>query len=74
MAANWRIHRRTFLRGWVRLWHCHCWMSWLPSMKAIGGTAASPGAKAIPNRMAFVYVPNGKNMVDWTPTTLGREF
>ena len=24
--------------------------------------------------MAFIYVPNGKNMADWTPTTEGADF
>ncbi len=33
--------------------------------------AATVGGKAAPNRMAFLYVPNGKNMVDWTPKTEG---
>ena len=24
--------------------------------------------QVVPNRMAFLYVPNGKNMVDWPPS------
>ena len=31
-------------------------------------------SKTAPNRMAFIYVPNGKNMADWTPTTEGTGF
>jgi hypothetical protein len=31
-------------------------------------------ATAAPNRMAFLYVPNGKNMVDWTPKKEGSDF
>ena len=27
-----------------------------------------------PNRMCFCYVPNGKNMADWTPKTEGTDF
>jgi hypothetical protein len=40
-------------------------------MPAVGqaATAAAP-----PRRMAFIYVPNGVNMAEWTPTTLGSGF
>jgi len=36
-------------------------------------SAAATGdpTKLAPNRMAFLYVPNGKNMVDWTPKAEG---
>src|SRR5215470_8292085 len=27
-----------------------------------------------PNRMCFCYVPNGKNMADWTPKAEGKDF
>ena len=27
----------------------------------------TPAGRAAPNRMAFLYVPNGKNMADWKP-------
>jgi hypothetical protein len=27
-----------------------------------------------PNRLAFLYVPNGKNMADWTPAKEGTDF
>ncbi len=37
--------------------------------------AANNGpTKIFPKRMGFVYVPNGVNMVDWTPTKLGADF
>jgi hypothetical protein len=46
-------------------------------MEAMGPIAAwaaeGPAAKA-PNRTAFLYVPNGKNMADWTPQREGRDF
>ncbi len=32
----------------------------------------TPASKAAPNRMALLYVPNGKNMVDWTPSAEGE--
>ena len=38
----------------------------------VGGGAA--GTAAAPNRMAFLYVPNGINMADWTPSTEGSDF
>ncbi|MDB6016824.1 MAG: hypothetical protein JWR19_1313 [Pedosphaera sp.] len=43
----------------------------LPGSLLAGGAEA---AKAFPKRMAFVYVPNGANMTDWTPTTVGADF
>jgi hypothetical protein len=45
----------------------------LPSVSAFGQTAGNTPA-GMPKRLAFVYVPNGKNMADWTPTALGRDF
>ena len=33
--------------------------------------SASSGGKTAPRRMAFVYVPNGIHMEDWTPATEG---
>ena len=35
---------------------------------------AGAAAAAPPNRMAFIYVPNGMHMQDWTPATAGAEF
>ena len=35
---------------------------------------AADVAKPLPKRMAFVYVPNGANMADWTPKTVGTDF
>jgi len=50
----------------------------LPWLEAMGPSNAwagdTPASKAAPNRMAFVYVPNGKNMDDWTPKTEGAGF
>jgi hypothetical protein len=36
--------------------------------------ADTPAKKAAPNRLAFLYVPNGKNMADWTPKADGTGF
>ena len=64
---NTRISRRTVLRGVGR-----------------GGGAAMLGGDDAPHgradpqsngllRMAFVYVPNGKHMPDWTPRAEGDQ-
>jgi hypothetical protein len=50
----------------------------LPWLEAMGGGLAwgseTAASKAAPNRMAFLYVPNGKNMADWTPQAEGASF
>lgn len=50
----------------------------LPLLDAMGPTRAwgetSPKGKTTPNRLAFLYVPNGKNMADWTPATEGADY
>jgi hypothetical protein len=38
----------------------------------IRGAPAASGV--MPRRMAFVYVPNGANMADWTPKQVGSEY
>lgn len=45
----------------------------LPMLEAMAAPAAPP-APSLPRRAAFVYVPNGANMADWTPAALGRDF
>ncbi len=48
----------------------------LPTLEAMSPTLmfANTPAASPPVRMAFVYVPNGINMADWTPRTLGPNF
>ena len=65
------LSRRTVLRGIG----CAMALPWLEAMGPVtnwsmGATTAHPA----PNRLAFLYVPNGKNMADWTPTAEGRNF
>lgn len=63
------IDRRTLLRGMgVTLS-----LPWLEGMSGMTSWAQEAGPKA-PNRMAFLYVPNGKNMADWTPKTQGAGY
>jgi hypothetical protein len=44
----------------------------MPSRVLGAGAGAAGGA--FPKRMAFVYVPNGAIMADWTPSALGTDF
>ena len=65
------ISRRTILRGLgVSLS-----LPWLEAMgpQTAWSEAADPVSVA-PNRMAFLYVPNGKHMPDWTPKQIGNTF
>lgn len=70
-----RLNRRTILRGLgVALS--------LPLLEAMvpltpfsrQARAAWLEQQAAPNRMAFLYVPNGANMADWTPKEEGENF
>src|SRR5204863_2605983 len=49
----------------------------VPSLVGVAGIAAAEqpsAAPVLPKRLAFVYVPNGKNMVDWTPAATGADY
>ncbi|MFM7515861.1 MAG: DUF1552 domain-containing protein [Pirellula sp.] len=63
------IDRRTLVRG------VGVTMS-LPLLEGMTGMTswAQDSVPKPPNRMAFLYVPNGKNMADWTPKTPGADF
>jgi hypothetical protein len=65
------ISRRTVLRGLGTA----IALPWLESMGSLSAWAAgvAPGRTA-PNRLAFVYVPNGKDMENWTPAGVGDTF
>jgi hypothetical protein len=68
---NERISRRMVLRGLGATLA----LPWLEAMGPLTAWGAGVAAKqAAPNRMAFIYVPNGKNMADWTPKTEGADF
>ena len=49
------------------------WLESMGSMTAWGAATPAPAnvVKGAPKRMAFLYVPNGKNMADWTPSYEG---
>lgn len=66
------ITRRTVLRGIGAA----VALPWLEAMGPLTSWAAAPSPRAAPapNRMAWLYVPNGKNMADWTPKTEGADY
>ncbi|MFN4259679.1 MAG: DUF1552 domain-containing protein [Gemmataceae bacterium] len=66
---NARISRRTMLKGLGTAIALPCLEGMAPLLAA-GGRAAAPA----PLRLAVVYVPNGINMVDWTPTGEGKNY
>ncbi|MBM3846466.1 MAG: DUF1552 domain-containing protein [Verrucomicrobia bacterium] len=60
--------RRTFLKGLGA-------SVALPVMDCMAGPAsATTAAGGLPRRTAFIYVPNGANMPDWTPAADGKDF
>jgi hypothetical protein len=62
------IDRRTVLKGLGATLA----LPWLDAMgTATSWAAPAAGTTPAPNRMAFLYVPNGKNMADWTPKSEG---
>ncbi|MBE0543285.1 MAG: DUF1552 domain-containing protein [Verrucomicrobia bacterium] len=73
MNKPWYLPRRTFLRGMGALVALPMLEAMSPAMRSLAA-GAGKSAKAFPRRMAFVYIPNGANMVDWTPKVVGTEF
>lgn len=62
------LSRRSFLRG------AGCALT-LPLLEAmLPARAFWSGNWARPNRVAWLYIPNGVHMPDWTPTKLGRSY
>ena len=68
------VTRRTVLRGVGAT----VALPWLEAMGTVTAWAApgsaSPAKSPAPNRMCILYVPNGKNMADWTPKSEGKDF
>src|SRR5215469_12288291 len=66
-----RISRRTLLRGLG----VAVSLPWLEGMGPLTAWAEKVAPKtAAPNRMAFLYVPNGVHMADWTPKQEGADY
>ncbi|MCA9115711.1 MAG: DUF1552 domain-containing protein, partial [Planctomycetaceae bacterium] len=71
MFSTRRLNRRTVLRGLG----LSVSLPWLEAMGPVSSWASEkPTDQTAPNRLAFIYVPNGKNMVDWTPQQEGTSF
>lgn len=69
MPISTPIPRRTFLRGLGSMVALPVLNSALPaSARAANATAVAP------KRLAWVYVPNGANMADWTPAATGTGY
>ena len=77
MSPTCRISRRTVLRGMGTAMALPLLDAMLPpeggSLFARAARAADRERKT-PNRMAFLYVPNGQHMPDWTPEKVGADF
>lgn len=65
-----RISRRTILRG---MGTCLA-LPWLEAMLPVRSVLGGEPAVKPPVRMAFLYVPNGMHMQDWTPDQEGEGF
>jgi hypothetical protein len=63
------IPRRTFLKGMGTAMALPFLEAMVPRARALAATTPKP-----PLRMAFLYVPNGANMADWTPAREGSDF
>lgn len=62
------ISRRTMLRGVGTA----IALPWLESLGFAAPPAGSAAASGVPKRLAFVYVPNGVNMTEWTQAETGK--
>jgi hypothetical protein len=67
MNAKSVVTRRTMLKGLGTA----IALPWLESL-ALGSGPGSAAAAAPPRRLAFLYVPNGVNMAEWTPKSEGK--
>ena len=74
MNTSKQLSRRTFLRGLG----VSIALPWLEVMGPVTSWANAPASgvahQTVPNRMAFLYVPNGKIMEDWTPKQVGADY
>ncbi|MEX2559740.1 MAG: DUF1552 domain-containing protein [Pirellulales bacterium] len=76
MNPSWKLSRRTVLRGMGTAVS----LPLLEAMRPLSALANDPAASEPatgqnpPNRMAFLYVPNGMHMPDWTPQAVGPDF
>ena len=72
MTKKWQISRRMMLRGVGTAVA-------LPLLDAMGpatslAARAATGSVAPPKRMAFIFIPNGVNLPEWTPKQTGYDY
>jgi hypothetical protein len=68
------ITRRTVLRG-LGTAIALPWLETMASSAELAGRAAAAASAGVtPKRMAFLYVPNGVHMADWTPKAVGSDY
>jgi len=72
MNKTWPLPRRTFLKGLGTALALPMLAAMAPGATMAASALAPQGRW--PRRMAFIYVPNGANMSDWTPKAVGAEF
>src|SRR5213594_3339065 len=73
MNKTWQIPRRTFLKGLGTVIALPMLEAMLPPAKVLAA-GATEAARTFPRRMAFIYIPNGANMEDWTPQSVGADY
>lgn len=73
MHKNWQLPRRTFLKG-VGTAIALPMLDAMAPLKAAAALGEGATRTAFPTRLAFMYVPNGINMGEWTPKETGSDF
>ena len=69
------LPRRTFLRGLGTAVALPVLDAMLPTrLSAASSSASGLSSSLAPRRVAWIYVPNGANMADWTPATAGTDY
>lgn len=74
MSTPCQLPRRTFLKGLGITLGLPWLEAMTPATRLLAGEAGSVSSTGLPRRMAFVYVPNGADMANWTPAAEGNEF
>jgi hypothetical protein len=70
MTARTHISRRTVLKGLGTALA----LPLLDSMLPVHARAEAAALAVLPRRLAFIYIPNGVHVPDWTPQTVGADF
>jgi hypothetical protein len=73
MDKSRQLPRRSFLKGLGTVVALPVLESMLPA-SSLASSKASGVPAPFPKRAAFLYVPNGVNMTDWTPKAVGSDF